>query len=163
MASLLLPVWGMFIVWEKRSRQLKVTLDLKGPTAIAQDQSWPILGRVLVFGFSFANKEQWSPSGGTLLSFANTKLAASLRGCLLFVKHWLFIYFVVAACPLGVLWGTLSVSWTLESLFRLMTEYFSGDRYLWFAPHVIFVLSQIWQGRLTRKCFGERLRVHIVD
>lgn len=86
---------------KKRSRELKVTIGLKGPTAIAEDQSGPLFGQVLVpaFGLCFANKEQRSPSGETVLSFANTKLAASLSRCLLFVKQWLFIYLGVGACP----------------------------------------------------------------
>lgn len=58
------------------------------------------------FGVCSANKEQRSPSGGTALSSANTKLAASLSGCL----HGLFIYSVPGACPLaGFFVGLLSL------------------------------------------------------
>lgn len=76
----------MFIVWEKRSRELKVTLSIKGPTAIAQDQSWP-LRLEFAHGFCVPLCQQRAPeSGGTVLSSANTKLGASLSGCLLFVS-----------------------------------------------------------------------------
>lgn len=109
MASLLLPVWGMFIVWEKRSRELKVTLSIKGPTAIAQDQSWPLR---LEFAHSFCVPlcQQRAPdSRGTVLSFANTKLGASLSGCLLFVKHWLFIYLAAGACSFAGFWEHIAL------------------------------------------------------
>lgn len=56
---------------------------------------------VAAFGFCFANKEHRSPSGGTVLGFANTKLAASLSGCLLSLQLWLFIYPVAGAGPLA--------------------------------------------------------------
>lgn len=51
----------MFIVWGGKKRiELKVTLGLKGPTAIAQDLSWPLYGDGLLAAFTFcsANKEE---------------------------------------------------------------------------------------------------------
>lgn len=80
---------------KKGSTELKVTLGLKGPTAGGRERSWPLFGFILATASWFVLCQQRAPSGAAVLSFAKTKLAASLSRCLLFVQLWLFIYSVL--------------------------------------------------------------------
>lgn len=67
----------MFIVWEEKEQGAKSHIGLKGADGIKAGSSSAGLKSL-----DSANKESRSPSHGAVLSFANTKLAASVSGCL---------------------------------------------------------------------------------
>ena len=160
----------MFIVWEKKKQAAKSHIGLTRGDGCSSGSrlASPRPGLVTASGFCSPNKGQWSVSVETVLSIANTKLAASLRGCLLLIEHWLFIYLVIWACPLAGFFGhvalvellkfVLSWGWMVVLCFRWPLSFGAVQFHFIFGPHALLSYPRCDDnGVFAQKCFGEML------